>query len=104
MVRAELGPDDDWELAPQPILVVEILSPSTRRRDATVKRELYAEVGIPDYWIVDPTDRSITVVRPGEPDRTVHHTLRWEPGGAVAPFELDVPEISSRRSSTSSAA
>jgi Uma2 family endonuclease len=62
------------------------------RRDATVKRELYAEVAIPDYWIVDPADRSITVVRPGEPDGAVHHTLRWEPGGASAPFELAVPE------------
>jgi Uma2 family endonuclease len=37
-----------------PTLVVEILSPSTTRIDRVRKRELYAQYGIPYYWIVDP--------------------------------------------------
>jgi Uma2 family endonuclease len=37
-----------------PTLVVEILSPSTRRADRTVKAGLYARYGVPWYWIVDP--------------------------------------------------
>ena len=37
-----------------PTLVVEILSPSTTRIDRVRKRELYAQYGIPYYWVVDP--------------------------------------------------
>lgn len=37
-----------------PDLVVEILSPATARRDLGEKLRLYAESGVPEYWIVDP--------------------------------------------------
>lgn len=37
-----------------PDLVVEILSPSTRRTDVLTKSALYARFGIAEYWIVDP--------------------------------------------------
>ena len=37
-----------------PDLVVEILSPSTARRDTLEKMRLYAESGVVEYWIVDP--------------------------------------------------
>lgn len=44
-----------------PDVVVEILSPSTRRFDLVRKMALYAEAGVPEYWIVDPEKRSILV-------------------------------------------
>jgi Uma2 family endonuclease len=43
------------------ILAVEIISPGSRRLDTLVKRDEYADAGIPHYWIVDlgePGDRS----------------------------------------------
>ena len=39
-----------------PDLVVEILSPSTRTLDLTRKAQLYAEAGVPEYWVADPDE------------------------------------------------
>ena len=46
-----------------PDLVVEILSPGTRRRDKGRKRAVYDREGVQDYWIVDPEAQSITALR-----------------------------------------
>ena len=43
-----------------PDLVVEIGSPSTRRRDEKLKHQLYERFGVSEYWVVDP---EIDVVR-----------------------------------------
>ncbi|MBI2571157.1 MAG: Uma2 family endonuclease [Candidatus Schekmanbacteria bacterium] len=37
-----------------PDLVIEILSPTTRRRDILTKSALYARFQVPSYWLVDP--------------------------------------------------
>ncbi|NPB04180.1 MAG: Uma2 family endonuclease, partial [Thermotogae bacterium] len=44
-----------------PDLVVEIVSPQTVRRDTFVKKRLYAEAGVKEYWIVYPEERAIEV-------------------------------------------
>jgi len=46
-----------------PALVVEILSPSTRRRDRGIKRELFDRGGVREYWVVDPKAMAVTVYR-----------------------------------------
>jgi Uma2 family endonuclease len=46
-----------------PDLVVEILSPGTRRRDLGRKRAVYDRDGAGEYWIADPDTRSVTVLR-----------------------------------------
>lgn len=45
-----------------PLLVVEVLSPTTRRRDLLGKWNVYAEAGVPSYWLVDPVEPSLTVL------------------------------------------
>ena len=37
-----------------PLLAVEVLSPSTRRIDLTLKRSRYEAAGCPSYWVLDP--------------------------------------------------
>jgi len=46
-----------------PALVVEILSPGTKRRDVGVKLQLYDRGGVREYWIVDPEDNIVTIHR-----------------------------------------
>jgi Uma2 family endonuclease len=44
-------------------LVIEIVSPDDPKRDKVEKRVDYARAGIPEYWIIDPQDETITVLR-----------------------------------------
>jgi len=45
-----------------PLLVVEIVSPSTTSTDYRAKRSEYCVLEIPEYWIVDPLENKITVL------------------------------------------
>ena len=44
-------------------LVVEVVSPDKPERDLVDKRDEYAEAQIPEYWIVNPQNETITVLR-----------------------------------------
>jgi Uma2 family endonuclease len=55
----------DW-VRGAPDLVVEILSPGTRKVDEITKRRLYDRVGVREYWIVDPDLDAVKVYRRSE--------------------------------------
>lgn len=44
-----------------PDLVVEVLSPSTARNDRITKLFAYEKAGVREYWIVSPSEKSVTV-------------------------------------------
>jgi Uma2 family endonuclease len=81
-----------WAEMPKPILVVEVTSRSTARRDQVVKRDLYQRAAIPEYWIVDGEARTIRVVTPAG-ERTESTTLRWHPANALTPLDIDLLKI-----------
>ncbi len=63
--HARAGIVSERGLEGAPDLVVEVLSPSTRANDRGKKMVSYALGGIPFYWIVDPTARSLEEYRLG---------------------------------------
>ncbi|NKQ35668.1 MAG: Uma2 family endonuclease [Chloroflexi bacterium] len=44
-----------------PDLIVEVLSPSTARRDRIIKFTAYEQAGVPEYWIANPRTHSVEV-------------------------------------------
>lgn len=50
-------------LAGAPAIVVEILSPSSRRMDEKTKRAIYDRHGVREYWVVDPDVDEVRVYR-----------------------------------------
>jgi Uma2 family endonuclease len=54
--------DPEWGIMGAPDLVVEIVSPSSYKRDHYDKKKLYAASGIPEYWLIDPSNQSIEVL------------------------------------------
>lgn len=49
------------ELNEPPLLVIEVISESTRSVDYRTKRSEYAVLNIQEYWIVDPLEQGVTV-------------------------------------------
>ena len=62
--RALIVNDDNIRGAPD--MVVEILSPSTANRDRVLKRALYAEHGVREFWIADTDAKTISVFLLGD--------------------------------------
>ena len=77
-----------WELTPRPSLIVEVLSGSTRQRDRIQKRELYEEAEVPEYWMIDPEYREVTVVSSKAEAVVVRDKLVWKPDGAGLPLTI----------------
>jgi Uma2 family endonuclease len=53
----------DDKLQGVPLLAVEVLSSSSRRRDVGDKLTAYRDAGVPSYWVMDPVDPRLRVWR-----------------------------------------
>ncbi len=86
------GPSpDQWAELPLPILVIEVLSPSTARYDRQVKRRWFQRAGIPEYWIVDPDARQVERWRPADSrPEVLDRLIEWLPDGTREPLTIDL--------------
>ena len=58
-----------------PDLIVEILSPGNSSREMKTKKDLYAEAGVREYWIADPTHETVARYNLEEGDETYGRPL-----------------------------
>lgn len=79
-----------------PMLVVEVVSPTSAAVDRVRKPRRYGDFGVPEYWAVDPHLKAVDVWRfqagPARPER-VTGTLLWHPPAAPEPLRLDLDRV-----------
>lgn len=63
LAEADLARIRDTHIDGPPNLVVEVLSPSTRKYDEITKRNLYERHGVDEYWVVDPDLEQVKIYR-----------------------------------------
>ena len=78
-----------------PDLVIEILSPSTSSYDKVKKFKLYKESGVPEYWIVDPSDNLVSAYRLADNGylATVYDDTNTATVTALPGFEMDLAAV-----------
>ncbi len=83
-----------WSQIAQLLLVIEVISPRTAKRDRTIKCDYYQSRRIPEYWIVDNSARHIERWRPDSSSAEVlREEIVWHPAGADAPLTADLLEF-----------
>ena len=80
-----------WEEGKPPDFVLEVVSPSSRRRDMKEKPEIYAKIGVPELFLYDPGDEKEQEL-PGFVPALAGFELRGGRGGKYQPLpEEELP-------------
>ena len=75
-------PPRSWKDVGVPLLVIEVLSPSTAPRDRGAKRRIYQRAGVAEYWVVDCDAALIERWMPNDLRPEIIHTvLTWTVDG-----------------------
>jgi len=94
VATAQQGQVSEQYFAGAPALAVEVISPSTRRRDLRTKASSYRTHNVPEYWAVDPERRILYQHRlpeaPAEPYLIVPYTAERLDSQSIAGFWLKV--------------
>ena len=61
-----------------PDWVIEVASPSTRKRDYMIKLFKYREAGVKEYWIIEPKNRTVSVYRFGGEEELALYSFEEE--------------------------
>ena len=79
------------DLPTAPVLAIEVLSPSTRRIDLTLKRSRLEAASCAHYWVVDPVEPSLTAWQlQGGAYVEVGHVIGDQTLSVQDPFPVDV--------------
>ncbi|MDJ0580362.1 Uma2 family endonuclease [Crocosphaera sp.] len=80
---------------PSPILVVEVVSESTKNIDYRAKRSEYSVLDIPEYWIVDPLEEKVTILSLSEGfyDETIFTSSDMVKSPTFTEFNYTVSQI-----------
>jgi Uma2 family endonuclease len=96
-VICDLSKIDNRGCIGAPDLIVEVLSPSTAKKDWTKKFNLYEKEGVREYWIADPKDKVINVFllqTDGKyDDGTVYFCHEKAPVHIFDGLEIDLKEL-----------
>ncbi|HEX4936456.1 MAG TPA: Uma2 family endonuclease [Gemmatimonadaceae bacterium] len=83
-----------WDKVHTVKLAIEIISPSSRRRDRVVKRDLYARMGVGTYWVVDQERHIVEESRAGDTGlRTLESAMEWRVAADAPPFVLPLATL-----------
>lgn len=81
----------EWADFGIPLVIAEVLSPSTALNDRTKKRRRYQASRVGEYWIVDVDARVVERWRPDdERPEILAEQLEWQPDPNLAPLALDL--------------
>lgn len=73
------------------LLAVEVLSPSTARADRIVKRAMFRDEGVAEFWIIDLDARAFERSTPADSRvEVLDQQIEWLPEGASAPLRIDI--------------
>jgi Uma2 family endonuclease len=76
------------------LLAIEIISPSTARADRNLKRLLYQQFQVPEYWIVDADARMFERWRPSDTRaETLFDSIEWQPLSEYPAMRIDIGEF-----------
>ena len=74
------------------LLAAEVLSPSTARADRVVKRAMFRDEGVAEFWIVDLDARTFERSTPADSRvEVLDARIEWRPEGASTTLVIDVP-------------
>lgn len=95
--NAKLSLITDDGIMGAPDLVVEIVSPTSIIRDRVDKMRLYTKYQIPEYWIIDPNNRSVEIYAYTPEEGYVSHSFATSAGAVtsniLAGFELNLENV-----------
>jgi Uma2 family endonuclease len=76
-----------------PPFVIEVRSPSDRKKELHRKMLAYLRNGVALGWLIDPLSRTVAIYKQGEPFVELENPSRVEGEGPVAGFVLDLKKI-----------
>jgi Uma2 family endonuclease len=93
------GKTDERGVRGAPDWLAEVLSPSTATYDRSVKIPLYERAGVPEVWLIHPTDRTLAIYRleDGRYGRPIHQELKGQTQlSSVPSVSIDWDRLMSR--------